>query len=186
MFRMARGFVVIVPLAFVAALATYLVTHGRGAEAFTPYPFLADALGPELLKRPVQRCAVVATVLFLLPYVVTSVLLVLADAGMELAARLWRRDREGRAGRSRPLAPESAWTFVAAAIGLSALAAASLDKVARGGELPGGVNISPVLVAAVPFAGAAVALVLAALVSVPRFVASLWSAHPAPSGPERR
>lgn len=186
MFRMARGFVVIVPLAFAASLAAYLLTHGRAVEAFTPYPFLSDALGPAMARRPVQRFAVVSTVLFLLPYVMTSLLLVLADAGAEAAARLWGGARGEKAGARRPLPPESFWTFVAVAIAVSAFAAASLDKVARGGELPGGVNISPVLVAAVPFAAAAVALVLAALVSVPRSVASLWSAHPARSRPERR
>ena len=182
---MARGFVVIVPIAFTAALVTYLLTHGRAVEAFTPYPFLADALGPGLVKRPLQRFAVIATVLFLLPYVVTSLLLFLADGGIELAARLWRR--KGNApGKRGALPPESVWAFVVAAVGASVLAARSLDKVARGGELPGGVNIAPVMVAAIPFAAAAVALVLAFLASVPRSVASLWSASPAPTRPERR
>ena len=183
---MARGFVVIVPLAFLAGLTTYLWTHGRAVEAFTPYPFLVDALGPALVKRPVERFAVIAGVLFLLPYVVTSLLLFLADAGTELAVRLWGGERGSRPARPRTLPPESAWTFGVAAICASVLAARSLDRVARGGELPGGVNIAPVLVAAIPFAAAALALVLAALVSVPRAVASLWSSPPAPSRPERR
>jgi uncharacterized membrane protein (DUF485 family) len=185
MFRVARGFIVIVPLAFLAALATYLWTHGRAVEAFTPYPFLVEALGPALVKRPMQRFAVIAAVAFLLPYLVTSLLLFLADAGTELAARLWGGKR-GRPASPLALPPESVWTFVVAAVGSSVLAARSLDRVAHGGELPGGVNITPILVAAVPFAGAAVALVLAALASVPRSVASLWSAPPAPSRPERR
>ena len=84
---MARGFLVIVPFAFVAGLVTYLLVHGRAAEAFTPYPFLTDALGQGFGKRPLPRFAVIASVLFLLPYVVTSLLLFLADAGVEVASR---------------------------------------------------------------------------------------------------
>lgn len=183
---MARGFLVIVPLAFVAALSTYLWTHGRAAEAFTPYPFLAETLGQGLGRRPLSRFAVIATVLFLLPYIVTSLLLFLADAGTGMAARLWRGTGGESRGRSRALPPESVFTFVTVAIGASVFAARSLDRVAHGGELPGGVNIAPVMVAAVPFVATALALVLAALVSFPRFVASLWPGHPAPSRPERR
>jgi hypothetical protein len=186
MFRTARGFLVIVPLAFVAALAAYLLTHGRAAEAFTPYPFLVEPLGQGLARRPIARFAVVATVLFLVPYVVTSLLLFLADAGTGLAARLWRRRGKKAEAGSPGLPPESTWALVAVAIGASALAARSLDRVAHGGELPGGVNIAPVMVAAVPFAATALALVVAALVSIPRFVATLWTGPPDPSRPERR
>ena len=73
-----------------------------------------------------------------------------------------------------------------AAIGASVFAARSLDRVAHGGELPGGVNIAPVMVAAIPFVATAFALAVAALVSIPRLVLSLWSAHPASPRPERR
>ncbi len=183
---MARGFLVIVPLSFISSLTTYLWTHGRAAEAFTPYPFLAEALGPGLGRRPLTRFAVIATVLFLLPYVVTSLLLFLADAGTELASRLWRGSEGKARGKPGALPPESVLTLVAFSIGASVFAAGSLNRVAHGGELPGGVNIAPVMVAAIPFAATALAVVLAALVSIPRFVASLWPAHPTPSRPERR
>ncbi len=183
---MARGFLVIVPFAFVAGLVTYLLVHGRAAEAFTPYPFLTDALGQGFGKRPLPRFAVIASVLFLLPYVVTSLLLFLADAGVEVASRLWRKSGRGEPLRPQPLPPESFWTFVVAAIGASVFAARSLDRVAHGGELPGGVNIAPVMVAAIPFVATAFALAVAALVSIPRLVLSLWSAHPASPRPERR
>jgi hypothetical protein len=42
------------------------------------------------------------------------------------------------------------------------------------------------MIAAVQFVAAALALVLAALVSLPRFVASLWPGHRTPSRLERR
>jgi hypothetical protein len=186
MFRTARGSLLILPLAFLAALAVFLTTFPRAAEAFVPYPFLVEPLGQGLGRRPLPRFAVVSGLVFLLPYLVTSLLLFLSDAGLELAGRLWKRRLKGKAGAVRPLPPESVWTFFGATIVLSVLAARSIDRVAHGGELPGGVNIAPFLVAAIPFAAAAASLALACLVSIPRLVASFWSTQPAPEGPERR
>lgn len=186
MFRTARGFLVLLPLAFLAALVTFLLTSGRAAEAFTPYPFLLEPLGQGLGRRPFPRFAVVSTIVFLLPYLITSLLLFLADAGLEVAGRLWRPRPRAGGGARRPLPPESAWTLAVSAIGLSVLASRSIDRVAHGGELAGGVNIAPVLVAAVPFVATTAALALSCLVSIPRFVASFWPSQPARKGPERR
>ena len=43
MFRIARAFLVVAPAAFVLVLVSFLAVHPRAAEAFVPYPLLADA-----------------------------------------------------------------------------------------------------------------------------------------------
>ncbi|HYN43269.1 MAG TPA: hypothetical protein VE129_15945, partial [Thermoanaerobaculia bacterium] len=52
-------------------------------------------------------------------------------------------------------------------------AGALLPRVAHGGELPGGVNVAPVFVAAVPFVAVGAGLLLALLASIPRAVVQL-------------
>lgn len=161
------------PPAFLAALVAYLSAGPRAATSFTVYPFLADVLGSGLPRSNVARFVVVTTLFFIVPYLVSGVLLLLADIGTSAAASLWRRERRAAIAGPRPplLAPEAFWTLVVAALLLAAAAGSQLPKVAHGGELPGGVNVAPVFVAAVPFAALACALVLAAVASIPRAVA---------------
>ncbi len=197
MFRTARGFLLIAPPAFAVALAVFLLSHGRAAESFSPYPFLADALGPTLVKRPVGRFAAASTLFFVVPYLVSALLLLLSDAGVGAATRLWAKPAKGKPAppeRARRLPPEALVVFAGGALLLSGLAGAYLDRVAHGGELPGGVNIAPLLVAAIPFLAVGVGLVLAAVASLPRAVARVFSrgsvnsagtAGPAPGGKVR-
>lgn len=161
------------PPAFLAALVAYLAAGPRAATSFTVYPFLADILGSGLPRSNVARFVVVTSLFFVVPYLVSGVLLLLADVGTSAAASLWRRERRVPVAGPRPplLAPETFWTLVVAALVLAAVAGSQLPKVAHGGELPGGVNVAPVFVAAVPFAALAFALVLAAIASIPRVVA---------------
>lgn len=178
MFRTARGFLLIAPPAFVAALVAFLLLHGRAAEAFVPYPFLADALGPALSRRPVERFVVASALFFVVPYLVSGLLLLLADAGVGAASGLWRR-KEAAAGK-RPVSRvplESRLALAVGAVLLSALAGAKADKVAHGGELPGGVNVAPLLVAAIPFLATGAALVLASAAALPRAAAELLGAR---------
>ncbi len=172
MFRTVRGFLLVAPPAFLLALVAYLWSHPRAAEAFTPYPFLVDALGRTLGRRPVGRFAVSATVFFLVPYLVSALLLFLSDLGLAVAGRIWRGKKGGAA---RPVAPEGAVTFAAATLVLSAVAGKLLHRVAHGGELPGGVNVAPIFVAAVPFVAAGAALLLGAVATLPRALASRLS-----------
>jgi hypothetical protein len=172
MFRTARGFLLVAPPAFLLALVSFLSTHPNAAEAFTPYPFLTDALGRALTRRPVERFAVVSAVSFLFPYLVSGLLLFLADLGFGAARRLWG----GKPGQPHRRMPgESVVTFVAVTLVSSVAAGWSLHRVAHGGELPGGVNVAPLFVAAVPYVAVAVAFLLAGLASVPRSVARLLS-----------
>ncbi len=174
-FRTVRGFLTLAPLAFVAGLLTYLAARPRAVSGFTVYPFLADVLGSGLPRSPSSRFILVATLFFLLPYLVSGVLLFLADVGASAAASLWRRERKpGRARRRAAiLAPESFWTLVAGSVLLAGLAGSKLPTVAHGGERPGGVNVAPAFVPLVPFLALGGGLVLALFAAIPRGVARL-------------
>ena len=142
------------PPAFVAALLAYLSAKPRAVSTFTVYPFLAEVLGSglprsadgavrrrddALLHRPVPRRR--------------------RPPLPRRRRRLGRRGalEKGPAARLTPgprpatLAPEAFWTLVATSLLLAAVAGARLPGVAHGGELPGGVNVAPAFVAAVPF-----------------------------------
>jgi hypothetical protein len=170
MFRTARTFLVVAPGAFLLVLVAHLVAHAGAAESFTAYPFLADALGAALTKRPVVRFVAASIVFFLPPYLMAGLLLFFADLGVSAATPLWS---EGRARRvDPPLPPESRWAF----LGGTALAApafgVSLHRVAHGGDLPGGINVGPLLVALAAFAAVAAGLVLGGIAAAPRAVIS--------------
>ena len=182
MFRTVRGFLILAPPAFVAALLAYLSARPRAVTTFTVYPFLADVLGSGLPRSATARFVVVTTLFFIVPYLVAGVLLFLADVGASSATSLWRAERRPVPTGPRPatLAPEAFWTLVAASIVLAALVGARLPGVAHGGELPGGVNVAPAFVAAVPFATLGGGLFLAFLASVPRAVARAVRRRAAP------
>ena len=182
MFRTVRGFLTLAPPAFVAALLAYLSARPRAVTTFTVYPFLADVLGSGLPRSATARFVVVTTLFFIVPYLVSGVLLFLADVGASAAASLWRKERSPAPAGPRPatLAPEAFWTLVATSLLLAAFAGTRLPGVAHGGELPGGVNVAPAFVAAVPFAALGGGLFLAFLASVPRAVARTVRRRAAP------
>ena len=165
MFRIARAFLVVAPAAFVLALAAYLAAHPRAAESFVLYPLLADALGAALSKRPFVRFGAAAIVFFVPLYLMSGVLLLFADAGISAAAPLWSR---GPRRRADAIPPESRWAFLSTTA-LAALAlGVSLHRVAHGGDLPGGINVGPLLVALAAFAALLAGLVVAGLAAIPR------------------
>ena len=184
MFRTVRGFLILAPPVFVAALLAYLAAKPRAASSFTVYPFLAEVLGTGLPRSATARFVVVTTLFFVVPYLTAGVLLLLSDVGASAAATLWSRKRRvSPAGpRPRTLAPEAFWTLAVSSVLLAAAAGNALPGVAHGGELPGGVNVAPAFVAAVPFAALGGGLVLAALASIPRAVARAAGRR---AGPER-
>jgi len=165
MFRTVRTFLLAAPAVFVVTLTAFLLAHPRAADTFSPYPFLVDALGQAVTKRPVARFVIITTAFFLLPYLVTGVLLFLADVGVGAAAPIWRRSG-GAAEASLPL--ESRAGFVASAAVLALWTGVSLHRVAHGGELPGGVNLAPVFVVLASFVTLGLALVVAGLLAIPR------------------
>jgi hypothetical protein len=183
-FRTVRGFLTLAPLAFVAGLLTYLAARPRAVSGFTVYPFLADVLGNGLPRSPSSRFVVVTTLFFLVPYLVSGVLLFLSDVGASAAASLWRREKRAARARRREatLAPESFWTLVVGSVLLAAFAGSKLPTVAHGGELPGGVNVAPAFVAVVPFLALGGGLVLAFVAGIPRGVARLVRRGEPPDG----
>jgi hypothetical protein len=174
-FRTVRGFLFLAPPAFLAALLAYLSAKPRAVSSFTVYPFLAEVLAPGLPKSAGARFVVVTTLFFIVPYLVAGVVLLLADVGASASAALWRTEpRPARPGpRPATLAPEAFWTLVATSLLLAAIAGARLPGIAHGGELPGGVNVAPAFVAAVPFVTVGAGLLLAVVASIPRAVVRL-------------
>lgn len=172
MFRTARGFLQLAPPAFLAALLSVVLFYPKAASDFSPYPFLVDALGKTLGQKPIGRFTAVSTLFFLLPYVLTGVLLLISDLGVSSFRRLWQetppKERPERSSSPKPLLPEARWTFIGVGLLLPLTCGYVLVKAARGGELPGGINVAPFIVAAYPFATTAIALVLTFLVALPR------------------
>ena len=166
MFRTARAFLLVAPAAFVLVLVAYLVVHPRAAESFAAYPILADALGAALTKRPFVRFIAASILLFLPPYLMAGLLLFFADLGVSAAAPLWSRGPARKADSSLP--PESRWSFLAVTA-LAALAfGVSLHRIAHGGDLPGGINVGPLLVVLAAFAAVAAGLVAGGIAAGPR------------------
>jgi hypothetical protein len=168
MFRTARGFLLVAPGAFLLTLISFLVAHPKAAEVFTPYPFMAEALGQTISRHPLPRFVITAVVAFLLPYLAAGLLLFFADLGVTAAVPLWRGKKKTAVV---PVVPESLVMFLGATAILSVRAGMSLHRVAHGGELPGGVNFSPLFVVIAAFAALGAGLLLAALVGLPR---TLW------------
>ncbi len=168
MFRTARAFLLVLPAAFALVLVTYLVAHPGAADSFVAYPFLADALGAWVNKRPLIRFVLASTAFFVPPYLVTGLLLFVADAGVSAAAPLWRK------GARRPAAPpppESRWAFLAVGFGAALALGVLLHRVGHGGDLPGGVNVTPIFVVVASFAAVGIGLVAGGVVALPRAVA---------------
>jgi hypothetical protein len=168
MFRTVRAFLLVLPGAFVLVLLAYLVAHPGAADSFVAYPFLADALGGWVTRRPLIRFVLASAAFFVPPYLVTGVLLFAADAGVSAAAPLWRK---GARRSVAPPPPESRWAFLAVSLGAALALGVLLHRVAHGGELPGGVNVSPIFVVVASFAAVTAGLVASGFVALPRAVA---------------
>ena len=173
MFRTSRGFLLAAPAAFVVTLAAFLLSHPKAPEAFTAYPFMSEALGRGVMKHPLLRFALTSIVSFVVPYLVTAFLLVLAELGLGTAASLWR-GKKGRRPRSG-IPPESRWAFIGISLSVAAWSGMSLHRVAHGGELPGGVNVAPIFVSAAAFGALAAGLFASLLAAAPR---ALLGQHP--------
>ena len=132
MFRTVRGFLILAPPTFVAALVAYLSAKPRAVSTFTIYPFLAEVLGSGLPRSATARFVVVTTSLLHRPLP--------RDRRPPLPGRRRRfgrgvaleeaRRRPAPAGpRPATLSPEAFWTFVGASM---LLAAARRDPASPG------------------------------------------------------
>ncbi|HQR46153.1 MAG TPA: hypothetical protein PK598_09090 [Thermoanaerobaculia bacterium] len=176
MFRTSRAFLLVAPAAFLVTLVSFLVSHPRAPDAFAAYPFMAEALGPGVVRHPVLRFVLTSLAFFAVPYAVLGLLLVLSELGLGAALPLWKRRKgPGRADRGAPA--ESRWAFLGVSGAVAAWAGISLHRVAHGGELPGGVNVAPLFVVAAAFGAVAAGLVASLLVAVPR---ALFGRSPGP------
>lgn len=167
MFRTSRAFLLAAPSAFGVTLAAFLALHPKAPEAFAAYPFMADALGAGVVRSPFLRFVLTTFVFFLAPYLVLGVLLVLSELGLGAAEPLL--GAPGRTRRKSGEVPvESRWAFVAVTLGVAVWAGASLHRVAHGGDLPGGVNVTPVFIVAASLGAVAAGLLASLLAAVPR------------------
>ena len=167
MFRTSRAFLLVTPAAFLVTIVAFLASHPRAPDAFAAYPFMTEALGPDVVKHPVFRFVLTSLAFFVTPYLVVGLLLVLSELGLGTAAPLWRRRK--RSGSADPDVPaESRWAFLGVTLAISAWAGVSLHRVAHGGELPGGVNVAPLFVVAASFGAVAAGLAASLLAAVPR------------------
>jgi hypothetical protein len=171
MFRTARAFLLVLPGAFLLVLLAYLVAHPGAADAFVAYPFLAESLGSALAKRPILRFVMASTAFFVPPYLVTGLLLFIADAGVSAAAPLWSR-KTGRAARmAGEPPPEARWAFLGVSLAAALALGISLHRVGHGGDLPGGVNVSPLFVVVASFGAVGIGLAAAGVAAIPRAIA---------------
>ena len=170
MFRTARAFLLVLPAAFLFTLVAFLVSHPGASEAFVAYPFLAESLGSAVGKRPLLRFVTASAAFFVPPYLATGLLLFFADAGVSAASPLWSKKTRRTTRAAGEVPPEARWTFVGVSLAAAVAAGMSLHRVARGGELPGGVNVSPLFVVLASFGAVGLGLLAAGLVSLPRAV----------------
>jgi hypothetical protein len=180
MFRTARGFLIVAPPAFLAGLIAFLAVHPQALESYTVYPMLSDVLGSWIAKRPLARFVATSALFFLVPYLVTGLLLFFADLGLAAATPLWTGKKSKVVTAPVPL--EARVAFTAGSVLSAGAAGVLLHKVAHGGELAGRISVAPLMAAAIPFGALAAGLLLGAIVGLPRLLVSRLS--PGPRGRE--
>lgn len=155
-----RQAALLLPSAFLLALLLFLVTHPKNDPGFGTYPFFQEQAGPWVATAaPEVRFAAQAG-LFFLPVYVLSLVFILSIALAERAA--FGASPVGSAqGFSRSFAPIFNVLFLIA----SGVLVFVGDRLA--GKYVAGALVAPLLVAFAPFAGAAAALLPAAILAVP-------------------
>ncbi len=167
MFRTSRAFLLAAPAAFGVTLTAFLILHPKAAESFAAYPFMADALGSGVVRSPLLRFLLTTILFFLAPYLALGVLLLLSELGLGAAQPLLGSARRSRGGPDE-VPVESRWAFVAVTLGVAAWAGASLHRVGHAGDLPGGVNVTPLFVVAASLGALAAGFLASLLAAVPR------------------
>ena len=152
MFRTARAFLLVLPGAS-SSSSSRTSSHTRAPPSLSSRTrFWRTPSAPGLTKRPLIRFVLAAAAFFVPPYLVTGLLLFVADAGISAAAPLWAKGRRRAAHRDAEPPPESRWAFLGVSLVSAAAFGVLLHRVAHGGELPGGVNVSPLFVVIASFA----------------------------------
>ena len=155
-----RQAALLLPSAFLLALLLFLVTHPKNDPGFGTYPFFQEQAGAWVATAaPEVRFAAQAG-LFFFPVYVLSLVFILSIALAERATFGPRRAASARSF-SRSFEPIFNVLFLIASGVLVFVEDRLADKY-----VPGAL-VAPVLVAMAPFAGAAVALLPAALLAIP-------------------
>jgi hypothetical protein len=158
--RFLRQAALLLPSAFLLDVLIFLLTHGRQDPGFGTYPFFQEWFGDAAGARPPEARFVQQALVFFLPAYALALLFVLA---IGLAERALFGARPKRAGSSFG----SAFAAVYPVLFLAATGAAMWwgERVAQA-QAPGTL-VAPLLAAAAPFAGAALAVAPAAVFAGP-------------------
>jgi hypothetical protein len=154
-----RQTALLLPSAFLLGVLLFLLTHGHDDPAFASYPFFDQWRGSRGPASPDVRFLEQA-LLFFLPAYAAALLFVLGISLGERALFGSRRDRP-RSGYGRAFALAFAVCFLAG----TAMALFGAERLAK--RVAPDTLVAPVIVAAAPFAGAAAALLPAALLAMP-------------------
>jgi hypothetical protein len=155
-----RQAALLLPSAFLLGVLLFLLTHGRQDPGFGTYAFFQEWSEESWVARSPEGRFVEQSALFFLPAYATALLVmlcvVLAERGLfgpsaKVAPSLYRR----------AFAPTFAALYL---ISIGPLVFVGEKMAAR---LASGALVSPLLVAAAPFAAAAAALVPAAILAAP-------------------
>jgi hypothetical protein len=150
----------VLPCAFLAAVFTFLLTHGPSDPALAVYPFVRDWLGADRMPTsPEVGFFLEAGFLFVLPYAFWLAFVFLVS----LAERsVFGKPPAGDAGAVRRAFRR---VYVALVLLGAVLLTASTGTLRR--KLGGNTQVGAVAVAAAPFAAGALALVPAIVLAVP-------------------
>ncbi len=170
MFRTARAFLLVLPAAFLLALLAYLIAHPGAATSFVAYPFLAESIGSWVGRRPLVRFVLASAAFFVPPYLVSGLLLFVADAGRLGGGAPVGEGKAGASGERRAAAGEP--------LDVRRREPSVRGRVRRA-PAPGGarrrprrgVNIAPLLVVLASFGAVGTGLLSAGLAALPRAVA---------------
>lgn len=155
-----RQAALLLPSAFLLAVLLFLLTHGRQDPGFGTYPFFEQWGAGSLIAATPEGRFVEQSLLFFLPAYLLTLLLVLFVAMAENGVFGPRPERADSAYR-RAFRVIFAVLFLACSGLLVFLGERAADRIAPGAL------VAPILVAMVPWAAAAVALVPAALLALP-------------------
>ncbi|HJW13142.1 MAG TPA: hypothetical protein VJ776_00520 [Thermoanaerobaculia bacterium] len=164
-----RQAALLLPSAFLLGVLLFLLTHGHGDPGFGNYPFFEEWRGGRLASASPEVRFIEQSLLFFLP-VYAVVLLFILGVSLGERAMFGRRKAESRSGYARAFAAVFVLLFLAG----SAVAVFLGERLA--GRVAPGALVAPALMAFAPFAGAAAALLPAAVLAVPLALARKRSA----------
>jgi len=155
-----RQAALLLPSAFLVGVLLFLLTHGRQDPGFGTYAFFQEWSEGNLVARSPEGRFVEQSAVFFLPAYSTTLLLALCVV-------LAERGLFGRPPRPRPSVYRRTFAGTFAVLFVAATGPLVLFDERTAERLAPGALVAPILVAAAPFAAAALALIPAAVLAGP-------------------